>query len=57
MLKKHVETRFIKVHAEKAPFWTKKLSVVVLPTLVLVKNAKLEDYVVGLLFMVCSSVV
>ena len=57
LAKQHVETRFIKVHAEKAPFLTEKLRVVVLPTLVLVKNAKLEDYVVGLLFMVCASVV
>ncbi|KAL6842238.1 hypothetical protein ACP4OV_027886 [Aristida adscensionis] len=45
--KQHVETRFIKVHAEKAPFLTEKLRIVVLPTLALVKNAKVEDYVVG----------
>lgn len=47
LAKQHVETRFIKVHAEKAPFLTEKLRVVVLPTLALVKNAKVEDYVVG----------
>jgi hypothetical protein len=45
--KQHVETRFIKVHAEKAPFLTEKLRIVVLPTLAIVKNAKVEDYVVG----------
>ncbi|KAL6659173.1 hypothetical protein ACP70R_003213 [Stipagrostis hirtigluma subsp. patula] len=47
LAKQHVETRFIKVHAEKAPFLTEKLRIVVLPTLALVKNAKVEDYVVG----------
>ena len=45
--KQHVETRFIKVHAEKAPFLTEKLRIVVLPTLAIVKNAKVEDYVVS----------
>jgi hypothetical protein len=46
LAKQHVETRFIKVHAEKAPFLTEKLRIVVLPTLAIVKNAKVEDYVV-----------
>ncbi|TVU42170.1 hypothetical protein EJB05_08562, partial [Eragrostis curvula] len=47
LAKQHVETRFIKVHAEKAPFLTEKLRIAVLPTLAIVKNAKVEDYVVG----------
>ncbi|PKA45709.1 Thioredoxin domain-containing protein 9 like [Apostasia shenzhenica] len=47
LAKQHIETRFIKVHAEKSPFLTEKLRVVVLPTLALVKNAKVDDYVVG----------
>ncbi|CAL4997806.1 unnamed protein product [Urochloa decumbens] len=47
LAKQHVETRFIKVHAEKAPFLTEKLRIVVLPTLAIVKNGKVEDYVVG----------
>ncbi|AQK52147.1 Thioredoxin domain-containing protein 9 [Zea mays] len=47
LAKQHVETRFVKVHAEKAPFLTEKLRIVVLPTLAIVKNAKVEDYVVG----------
>jgi hypothetical protein len=55
LAKQHVETRFIKVHAEKSPFLTEKLRIVVLPTLALVKNAKVEDYVVRLLFTVNSS--
>ncbi|KAF3325815.1 thioredoxin domain-containing protein 9 [Carex littledalei] len=47
LAKQHMETRFIKVHAEKSPFLTEKLRIVVLPTLALVKNAKVDDYVVG----------
>lgn len=47
LAKQHIETRFLKVHAEKSPFLTERLRVVVLPTLALVKNAKVEDYVVG----------
>ncbi|KAJ3693374.1 hypothetical protein LUZ60_008854 [Juncus effusus] len=47
LAQQHIETRFIKIHAEKSPFLTEKLRVVVLPTLALVKLAKVEDYVVG----------
>ncbi|KAJ4792042.1 Thioredoxin domain-containing protein [Rhynchospora pubera] len=47
LAKQHMETRFLKVHAEKSPFLTEKLRIVVLPTLALVKNAKVDDYVVG----------
>ncbi|KAG6509187.1 hypothetical protein ZIOFF_034578 [Zingiber officinale] len=47
LAKQHIETRFIKVHAEKSPFLTEKLRIILLPTLALVKNAKVEDYVVG----------
>ncbi|CAL9070993.1 unnamed protein product [Musa textilis] len=47
MDKHHIETRFLKIHAEKSPFLTEKHRIVVLPTLALVKNAKVEDYVVG----------
>ncbi|KAH6559291.1 hypothetical protein KP509_1Z016000, partial [Ceratopteris richardii] len=43
---KHLETRFVKVHAEKSPFLTEQLKIVVLPTLALIKNAKVDDYVV-----------
>ena len=42
------QTRYIKVHAEKAPFSTEKLRIVVLPSIAIVKNAKVEDYVVRL---------
>ncbi|KAI0515558.1 hypothetical protein KFK09_008223 [Dendrobium nobile] len=47
LAQQHLETRFLKVHAEKSPFLTERLRIVVLPTLALVKNAKVDDYVVG----------
>ncbi|KAA8536254.1 hypothetical protein F0562_028732 [Nyssa sinensis] len=47
LAKQHIETRFVKIHAEKSPFLAEKLKIVVLPTLALVKNAKVDDYVVG----------
>lgn len=47
LAKQHVETRFVKIHAEKSPFLAEKLKILVLPTLALIKNAKVDDYVVG----------
>ncbi|KAJ7967538.1 Thioredoxin domain-containing protein [Quillaja saponaria] len=47
LAKQHIETRFIKLNAEKSPFLAEKLKIVVLPTLALIKNAKVDDYVVG----------
>ncbi|KAJ0077085.1 hypothetical protein Patl1_35294 [Pistacia atlantica] len=47
LAKKHIETRFVKIHAEKSPFLAERLKIVVLPTLALIKNAKVDDYVVG----------
>ncbi|KAL3814291.1 hypothetical protein ACJIZ3_015559 [Penstemon smallii] len=47
LAKQHIETRFVKINAEKSPYLCEKLRIVVLPTLALVKNAKVEDYVVG----------
>eukprot|EP00250_Pteridium_aquilinum_P031029 c4277_g1_i1 orf=444-1079(-) len=43
----HIETRFVKINAEKSPFLTERLKIVVLPTLALIKNTKVDDYVVG----------
>lgn len=34
---KHVETKFIKIDAEKSPFLTGRLNIKVIPTLVIVK--------------------
>ncbi|KAL3614265.1 hypothetical protein CASFOL_042339 [Castilleja foliolosa] len=47
LAKQHIETRFVKINAEKSPYLSEKLRIIVLPTLALVKNAKVEDYVVG----------
>ncbi|CAF2032116.1 unnamed protein product [Brassica oleracea] len=47
MDKQHIETRFVKIQAEKSPFLAEKLKIVVLPTLALIKNTKVDDYVVG----------
>lgn len=55
LAEQHMETRFVKIHAEKSPFLADKLKIVVLPTLALVKHAKVEDYVVcsamGIMFI------
>ncbi|GLT98163.1 hypothetical protein SLE2022_156810 [Rubroshorea leprosula] len=47
LAKQHIETRFVKLHAEKSPFLAERLKIMVLPTLALIKNAKVDDYVVG----------
>lgn len=48
LAKRHIETKFVKVHAEKAPFLTERLKVWMLPTLAIIKHEKTTDYVVGL---------
>lgn len=53
LAKQHIETRFIKIQAEKSPFLAEKLKIVVLPTIALIKNAKVDDYVVCGLFTSC----
>ncbi|KAJ8551786.1 hypothetical protein K7X08_021801 [Anisodus acutangulus] len=47
LAKQHVETRFVKINAEKSPYLAEKLRIVVLPTLAVIKNAKVDNYVVG----------
>ncbi|XP_077865394.1 thioredoxin domain-containing protein 9-like [Saccoglossus kowalevskii] len=44
---KHVETRFLKINAEKCPFLAERLRIKVIPTLALIKDAKTTDYIVG----------
>ncbi|KAG4963449.1 hypothetical protein JHK85_040901 [Glycine max] len=34
LAKQHIETRFVKLNAEKSPFLAEKLKIIVLPTLV-----------------------
>ena len=45
--KQHIETKFVKIHAEKCPFLTERLKIWMLPTLAIIKNEKTTDYVVG----------
>jgi hypothetical protein len=47
LTKQHLETKFVKMNAEKTPFLTEKLKIFMLPTLALVKKGKVVDYVVG----------
>lgn len=42
LAKKHIETRFIKVDAEKSPFVSERLQIHVLPTILCTKDAKVE---------------
>lgn len=44
---KHIETRFLKIDAEKSPFLTDRLKIKVLPTLALILDGKTKDYIVG----------
>mmetsp|Transcript_36730 Transcript_36730/g.80015 ORF Transcript_36730/g.80015 Transcript_36730/m.80015 type:complete len:221 (-) Transcript_36730:60-722(-) len=45
---RHIETRFARIDAEKSPYLTEKLKIWMLPTLALIKNEKIIDYIVGL---------
>ncbi|KAM6140927.1 LOW QUALITY PROTEIN: thioredoxin domain-containing protein 9 [Pterocles gutturalis] len=47
LAKKHIETKFLKLNAEKSPFLCERLRIKVIPTLALVKDGKTQDYVVG----------
>ncbi|KAJ8013295.1 hypothetical protein DPEC_G00051770 [Dallia pectoralis] len=47
LAKKHLETKFIKLNVDKAPFLTERLRIKVIPTLALVRDGKTKDYVVG----------
>tara|TARA_B100000475_G_scaffold194168_1_gene169497 strand:- start:234 stop:896 length:663 start_codon:yes stop_codon:yes gene_type:complete len=45
--KKHLETKFARIDAEKSPFLTERLKIWMLPTLALISKEKVLDYVVG----------
>uniref|UniRef100_A0A2P2HX91 Thioredoxin domain-containing protein 9-like n=1 Tax=Hirondellea gigas TaxID=1518452 RepID=A0A2P2HX91_9CRUS len=47
LARKHIETKFCKINAEKAPFLTGRLNIHVLPTIVIVKEGKTKDFIVG----------
>ncbi|XP_033096574.1 thioredoxin domain-containing protein 9-like [Anneissia japonica] len=44
---KHIETRFLKINAEKAPFLAERLRIKTLPTIAIIKDGKTTDYIVG----------
>ena len=44
---KHIETKFIKINAEKCPFLIERLRIVVLPTICMAKEGKTSEYIVG----------
>ena len=43
----HVETRFIKIDAEKSPYLVEKLGIILLPTIVLIKEGRTEHSIRG----------
>ncbi len=47
LARKHIETRFIRVNAERMPFVSERLKIWALPTIVLVKEGKTEHSIVG----------
>lgn len=44
---KHIETRFVKLNAEKCPFLAEKLKIKTIPSIVLVQNTVMVDKIVG----------
>lgn len=44
---KHMETRFVKINAEKCPFLVERLNIVVMPTIIMCKNNETVDRVEG----------
>ncbi|KAH3839976.1 thioredoxin domain-containing protein 9-like [Dreissena polymorpha] len=44
---KHIETKFIKINAEKCKFLVDRLRIVVLPTICIAMEGKTQDYIVG----------
>jgi hypothetical protein len=47
LAKKHLETKFIRVEAERTPYLADKLKIHALPSIVLIKNNKTEHTMVG----------
>jgi len=43
----HLETRFVKIDAEKNPFLVERLGIIILPTIVLIKDGKTEHSLRG----------
>merc|ERR1712154_668795 len=47
LAKKHVETRFCKINAEKCPFLCDRLKIKVIPTVLCIKNQQTSGQIVG----------
>jgi hypothetical protein len=47
LAKAHLETRFIKVNAEKNPFLVERLNIVLMPTMMIIKDGKTEHSILG----------
>lgn len=47
LAKKHMETRFIKLNAEKSPFLANKLQIVIMPTIACMVDNKTHDMIEG----------
>lgn len=43
----HLETRFVKINIEKSPYLAEKLRIVMLPTVMLIKDGKTEHSIIG----------
>jgi hypothetical protein len=47
LAQKHIETKFIKVNAEKSPFLVERLHIIIMPSIVLIKDGKTDHTVQG----------
>ena len=47
LCQEHLETRFIKIDAEKNPYLVEKLGIILMPTIVLIKDGKTEHSIHG----------
>jgi len=47
LARSHVETRFVKINIEKSPYLAEKLRIVMLPTIMLIKEGKTEHSIIG----------
>ena len=47
LARKHVESKFLRVNAEKSPFLVERLKIWMMPTVVLIKEGKTDHSIVG----------
>jgi hypothetical protein len=47
LARKHVETKFVRVNAERCPFLVDRLKIWMLPTLVLIKSGRTDHSIIG----------